>query len=72
MDVTSIVPNVNWFMCVPVLDDGSAGVTEAALKPGCFVKLRAECNVLAVFSNCPQMHNSYNGYNPTPIEVSIS
>ena len=72
MDVTSIVPNVNWFMSVPVLDDGSAGVTEAALKPGSFVKLLAECNVLAVLSNCPQMHNPCNGYKPTPIEVSIS
>ena len=41
MDVTSIVPNVNWFMSVPVLDDGSAGVAEVAIKPGSFVKLRA-------------------------------
>ena len=57
MDVTSIVPNVNWFKSVPVLDDGSAGVAESALKPSSFVKLQAECNVLAVLSNCPQMHN---------------
>ena len=71
MDVTSIVPNVNWFMSVPVLDDGSAGVAEAAIKPGGLVKLRAECNVLAVLSNCPQMHNPCNGYKPTPIEVWI-
>ena len=71
MDVTSIVPNVNWFMSVPVLDDGSAGVTEAALKPGSFVKLRAECNVLAVLSNCPQMNNPCNGFKPTPIEIWI-
>ena len=71
MDVTSIVPNVNWFMSVPVLDDGAAGVAEAAVKPGSFVKLRAECNVLAVLSNCPQMHNPCNGYKPTPIEVWI-
>ena len=71
MDVTSIVPNVNWFMSVPVLDDGSAGVAEAAIKPSSFVKLRAECNVLAVLSNCPQMHNPCNGYKPTPIEVWI-
>ena len=71
MDVTSIVPNVNWFMSVPVLDDGSAGVAEAVLKPGSFVKLRAECNVLAVLSNCPQMNNPCNGYKPTPIEIWI-
>ena len=71
MDVISIVPNVNWFMSVPVLEDGSAGVAEATLKPGSFVKLQAECNVLAVLSNCPQMHNPCNGFKPTPIEVRI-
>ena len=51
--------------------DESAGVAEAALKPGSFVKLRAECNVLAVLSNCPQMNNPCNGYKPTPIEIWI-
>ena len=57
-------------MSVPVLDDGSVGVSGRA-EPGNYVKLRAECNVLAVLSNCPQIHNSCNGFNPTPIEVSI-
>ena len=67
----AIVPNVNWFMSVPVLKDGSAGVATAVLKPGSFVTLRAECNVLAVLSNCPQMHNPCNGYNPTAVKVTI-
>ncbi len=71
MGSESIVPNINWFMSVPVLDDGSVGVSDVELKPGNYVKLRAECNVLAVLSNCPQIHNSCNGFNPTPIEVSI-
>ena len=70
-DRESIVPNINWFMSVPVLADGSAGVSNVDLKPGSYVKLRAECNVLAVLSNCPQMHNPCNGFNPTPIEVSV-
>ncbi|MEM8790351.1 MAG: DUF1989 domain-containing protein [Pseudomonadota bacterium] len=67
----AIVPNVNWFMSVPVLDDGSAGVAEAMLKPGGHVALRAERDVLAVLSNCPQMHNPCNGYKPTPVKVVI-
>ncbi len=71
MGVTSIVPNVNWFMSVPVMADGSAGIAEAALKPGSFVSLKAECNVLAVLSNCPQIHNPCNGFKPTPVEVWI-
>jgi len=53
------------------LGDGSAGVAEAATKLGGFVKLRAEYNVLVVLSNCPQMHNPCNGYDPTSIEVWI-
>ena len=71
MGAEAIVSNINWFMSVPVLDDGSAGVSDVELKPGSYVRLRAECNVLAVLSNCPQMHNPCNGYNPTPIEVYI-
>ena len=71
MGLESIVPNINWLMIVPVLADGSAGVSNVELKPGSYVKLRAECNVLAVLSNCPQMHNPCNGFNPTPIEVSV-
>ena len=71
MGLESIVPNINWFMSVPVLADGSAGVSNVELKPGSYVKLRAACNVLAVLSNCPQLHNPCNGFNPTPIEVSV-
>lgn len=67
----AIVPNVNWFMSVPVLADGSAGVAQAALKPNSHVSLRAERDVLAVLSNCPQMHNPCNGYNPSPIKVTV-
>ncbi|MBL8903549.1 MAG: DUF1989 domain-containing protein [Rhizobiales bacterium] len=69
---SAIVPNVNWFMSVPVLEDGSAGVTTAALNPGSHVALRAERDVLAVLSNCPQMHNPCNGYNPTAIRVTVT
>ena len=48
MGIEAIVPNINWFMSVPVLDDGSAGVSDVELKPGSCVRLRAERNVLAV------------------------
>ncbi|MGB9140855.1 MAG: DUF1989 domain-containing protein [Aestuariivirga sp.] len=72
LDRSSIVPNVNWFMSVPVLADGKAGVAAAAFKPGSHVALKAERDVLAVLSNCPQMHNPCNGYNPTPIRVTVT
>ena len=67
----AIVANINWFMSVPVLEDGSAGVARAELKPNGRVALRAEREVLAVLSNCPQMHNPCNGYNPTPVKVTV-
>jgi urea carboxylase-associated protein 1 len=71
MDRSAIVGNVNFFMQVPVLDDGSAGIAADVSPPGGFVDLRAETDVLAVISNCPQMHNPCNAYNPTPIRVIV-
>ena len=66
-----IVANVNFFMNVPVEADGSMAIVEGLSKLGDFVDLRAEMNVLAVISNCPQIYNPCNGYNPTPIRVVI-
>ena len=58
-------------MSVPVLADGSAGIAQAELQPNSYVSLRAETDVLTVLSNCPEMHNPCNGYNPTPIKVTV-
>jgi uncharacterized protein len=71
LDERAIVGNVNFFMSVPILPDGSAGVADGVSKPGAHVDLRAERDVIAVLSNCPQMHNPCNGFNPTPIRVTI-
>ena len=71
MGKDAIVPNVNWFMSVPVLEDGSAGVDNVVQQPNSFVTLLAKTETLAVLSNCPQMHNPCNGYNPTPVKVEI-
>jgi uncharacterized protein len=71
LDERSIVSNVNFFMSVPVLPDGSAGLADGGSQPGSYVELRAERNVLAVLSNWPQTRNPCNGYNPTPIRVVI-
>ena len=65
MGLESIVPNINWFMSgAEFWMMGQLGVSDVELKPGSYVTLRAECNVLAVLSNCPQMHNPCNGFNP--------
>ena len=71
MGKDAIVPNVNWFMSVPVLEDGSAGVDNVVQKPNSYVTLLAKTDTLAVLSNCPQMDNPCNGYNPTPVKIEI-
>ncbi len=67
-----IVPNVNFFMRVPVTADGSAAVALGVSPPGCQVALRAEMDAIAVLSNCPQVNNPCNNFNPTPIRVQIT
>ena len=66
-----IVPNVNFFMRVPVQNGGRADIALGDSPPGSFVELEAAMNALAVISNCPQMNNPCNAYNPTPIRVMV-
>ena len=66
------MPNVNFFMRVPVTADGSAAVALGVSPPGCQVALRAEMDAIAVISNCPQINNPCNNFNPTPIRVQIT
>jgi uncharacterized protein len=66
-----IVANVNFFMYVPIGEDGRMAIVDGLSKAGDHVDLRAEMDVLAVLSNCPQINNPANGYNPTPIEVIV-
>lgn len=66
-----IVPNINFFMKVPVERMGGAAIARGDSLPGTYVELRAEMNALAVISNCPQINNPCNDYNPTPIQVII-
>lgn len=67
-----IVPNVNWFMRVPIEQGGEAAIAPGVSPPGCQVALRAEMAALAVISNCPQVNNPCNAYRPTPIRVQIT
>jgi urea carboxylase-associated protein 1 len=66
-----VVPNVNWFMTVPVGAAGEAAIALGSSKPGDYVTLRARMDVLAVISNCPQVLNPCNNFNPTEIEVEV-
>ena len=63
--------NINFFMNVPVTPDGGLTFADGLSGPGKYVELRAEMNVIVLISNCPQLNNPCNAYNPTPVEVLI-
>ena len=63
--------NINFFMNVPVTPEGGLTFEDGVSGPGKYVEMRAEMNVLAVISNCPQLNNPCNAYNPTPVQVLI-
>ena len=67
-----MVSNINWFMNVPVEADGALGIVDGISAPGLHVDLRAEMDVVVVVSNCPQINNPCNGFNPTPVRMVIA
>jgi uncharacterized protein YcgI (DUF1989 family) len=67
-DITS---NINFFMNVPVTPEGGLTFADGVSAPGKYVELRAEMDVVALISNCPQLNNPCNAYNPTPVRLLI-
>lgn len=72
MGKRDMVPNINFFMNVPVEADGSLGIVDGISAPGLSVDLRAEMDVIVVVSNCPQINNPCNGFNPTPVRMIVT
>src|SRR5580704_18249545 len=71
MTKRDITCNINFFMNVPVTPEGKLTFEDGISDPGKYVEMRAEMDVLALISNCPQLNNPCNAYNPTPVEVLI-
>jgi hypothetical protein len=71
MGVRDLVSNLNWFMNVPVEADGALGIVDGMSAAGKRVALRAEMDVLVLVSNCPQMNNPCNDFNPTPLHMIV-
>ena len=67
-----MVSNINWFMNVPVEADGALGIVDGISAPGLFVDIRAEMDLVVVVSNCPQINNPCNGFNPTPVRMVVA
>lgn len=72
LGVRDLVSNLNWFMNVPVEADGSLGIVDGISAPGKRVAIRAERDVLVIVSNCPQMNNPCNDFNPTPLRMIVT
>jgi len=66
-----ITANVNFFMNVPVTPEGKLTFEDGLSAPGRYVEMRAERDVRVLISNCPQLNNPCNGYNPTPVRVLV-
>ncbi len=66
-----ITHNINFFMNVPVTADGGLDFADGLSGPGKYVEMRALMDVIVLISNCPQLNNPCNGWNPTPIEVLV-
>lgn len=71
LDKRDIAHNINFFMNVPVTAEGGLTFADGLSAPGKYVEMRAEMNVIVLISNCPQLNNPCNAYNPTPVEVLI-
>ncbi len=66
-----LVSNINWYMNVPVEEDGTLGIVDGISAAGRSLRLRAEVEVLTLISNCPQINNPCNGFNPTAVRVVV-
>ncbi len=66
-----ITHNVNFFMNVPITSEGGLTFEDGISGAGKYVELKAEMDITILISNCPQLNNPCNGYNPTPIELIV-
>jgi urea carboxylase-associated protein 1 len=66
-----ITHNINFFMNVPVTADGGLSFEDGVSAGGRYVEMRAERDVICLISNCPQLNNPCNAYNPTPVQLLI-
>jgi urea carboxylase-associated protein 1 len=71
MSKRDITGNINFFMNVPVTADGALIFADGISGPGKYVEMRAEMDVIVLISNCPQLNNPCNGYNPTPVRLLV-
>jgi urea carboxylase-associated protein 1 len=71
LDKRDITHNINFFMNVPITEEGGLSFADGISAPGIYVEMKALMDVVVLISNCPQLNNPCNAYNPTPVEVLV-
>lgn len=71
MDKRDVVSNINFFMNVPVTSEGKLTFEDGISAPGKYVEMRADMDLIVLVSNCPQLNNPCNAYNPTPVRFLV-
>ena len=72
LEKRDLVHNINFFMNVPVTPEGKLTFEDGLSAPGKYLDLLADMDSLVLISNCPQLNNPCNAYNPTPVQLVIS
>nr|WP_296810087.1 urea amidolyase associated protein UAAP2 [Thiocapsa sp.] len=71
MGKRDLTANINFFMNVPVTPEGHLTFEDGISDAGKYVELHAEMDLIVLVSNCPQLNNPCNAYNPTPARMLI-
>lgn len=71
LEKRDLTHNVNFFMNVPVTTDGGLTFQDGLSAPGKYVEMRADRDVIVLISNCPQLNNPCNAYDPTPVRLLV-
>jgi len=71
LEKRDLTHNINFFMNVPVTPEGGLSFEDGLSEPGKYVELRADVDTLVLISNCPQLNNPCNAYDPTPVRLLV-
>lgn len=71
LEKSDLSHNINFFMNVPVTPEGRLTFEDGVSGPGKYVEILAYVNLAILISNCPQLNNPCNGYDPTPVQVEM-
>ncbi len=67
-DVTG---NLNFFMHVPIDDQGGLDFADGLSGPGQWFELEFHRPALVLISGCPQLNNPCNAFDPTPVRAQV-